>query len=85
MLELYLTWIKEKTAVCSYSDIKKIQQEFKEWYLLKGWTIDDEHKTMVKKYIESHPLSIMKHHLYSKVRHSIAIKVKNSKIYQRKR
>ncbi|MBE5958650.1 MAG: glycosyltransferase family 2 protein [Lachnospiraceae bacterium] len=84
ILDLYLTWAKEKIAVCDSNEIRIIQRDFRKWWDKHKYEVSKSRNEKIVKLLNGTPISFKMHNIYIYFRHGLAIRLKNLGIVQRK-
>ena len=85
LISLYLMLAREKIVVSNVKQIRQICDDFAEWYERCGMEIPVESKKYVKLLLERKVLWLLLRREYTAIRHRIAVKVKNIRLYQKVR
>lgn len=85
LIKLYLGIAHEKIAVSSLHETKVICEDFIEWKKEHSIEVSEQDYKAYKNIMEKKIVLLQAKRLYIKIRHAVAVKVKNIKIYQKRR
>lgn len=80
---LYLVLAREKIAVSNTRQIKQICDDYADWYAKRHIDIPLESREYAKLLLQRKVLKLIFMREYTRIRHMIAVKVKNTRIYQK--
>ena len=83
LISLYLVLAREKIAVSNMKQIKQICEDFAVWYRRHSIQIPSRSRTYVKLLLDRKVIRILLKRRYTKIRHRVAVWVKNTGIYQK--
>lgn len=83
LLSLYLIFAREKIDVSNSAQIRQICEDFEYWYQSRAIEIPPESQKYVKLLLKKAVKRLIMRREYIKIRHKIAVKVKNTRIYQK--
>lgn len=85
LLSVYLILVREKSSVSNIGEIRKICDDFVEWFEQKDICIYKEQYNFVEQLRKKHVYEIFARSIYTGIRHKIAVAVKNTEIYKKLR
>ena len=85
LLDLYLVLAREKISVSNVKDIVQICKDFSEWVKKRKMLIPERQKKFVNCLLERKVFYLILKRNYTVVRHKIAVKVKNTAYYKKRK
>lgn len=82
LLTLYLVLAREKISVSNIREIQMICEEFIKWSKSRTLKISEHNQLFVKRLGKQKVYSLQLRQYYIKFRHKVAVRFKNSKLYQ---
>lgn len=83
LIPLYLVLAREKIAVSNMPQIKQVCEEFAEWYRQRNVKIPPEYLSYANLLLNKKSMRLILRRKYTKIRHKIAVRIKNTGIYQK--
>ena len=83
LISLYLVLAKEKIAVSNVNQIRQICDDFAAWYRRYNMEFSPESQVYARLLLDRKITRIILKRKYTKIRHGIAVRMKNTGIYQR--
>ena len=83
LISLYLVLAKEKIAVSNVKQIRQICDDFAAWYQRYNMEISAESQGYARLLLDRKIMRILLKRKYTKIRHGIAVRMKNTGFYQR--
>lgn len=83
LVSLYLVLAREKIAVSNVRQVKQICDDYKRWYEKRKIKIPLESQEYSDLLLQRNVLKLILRREYTKVRHRIAVVLKNTRIYQK--
>lgn len=83
LLSLYIVLAREKIAVSNPAQIKQICDDFEFWYRSRTIIIPTENQKYAELLLKKDVKQLILRREYIKIRHKIAVSVKNTRIYQK--
>lgn len=83
LINLYLTWAREKIMVSNLKEIKIIQKDFIQWFKQRNMNISAEQKREVYMLQKRSPVFFYCHKLYITFRHRVAVCLKSRGLINR--
>ena len=85
LLDLYLVLAREKISVSNVKDILQICRDFLEWFRDRKMLIPEGQRKFVHWLLNQKVFCLIFKRNYTAVRHKIAVKVKNTAFYQKRK
>lgn len=83
LLPLYLMLVREKIAVSNVKETGLVCDDFAAWFADRELQIPNEQQKFVNQLLNRDAASLIRNRNYTAIRHKIAVKVKNTGLYQK--
>lgn len=83
ILSLYLVLAREKISVSNARQIQRICRDFSGWFKERKLEPSVNDRVFVNQMLDQKVISLLRNRIYIKFRHKMAVKLKNTKIYQK--